>query len=177
MAERIKMPQLGESVAEGTIGKWLKRPGDRVERDELLVEVITDKVNAEIPSPFAGILEEILAAEGETVPVDAEIAVIGDGSGVKQSPAELGAEAGAATASVEEPAASESFDFPGRAAPLAPAASATPEPPALLDASGQDGPRFYTPVVMRMARENGIDLTQVAGSGLGGRVTKRDLET
>ncbi|HEY5487511.1 MAG TPA: biotin/lipoyl-containing protein, partial [Candidatus Limnocylindrales bacterium] len=65
---KVTMPQLGESVAEGTIGKWLKQPGDRVERDEPLLEVITDKVNAEVPSPFAGILTEILVAEGQTVP-------------------------------------------------------------------------------------------------------------
>src|SRR5688572_15719312 len=102
MPESVTMPQLGESVAEGTIGKWLKRPGDRVERDELLVEVITDKVNADVPSTVAGILEQIVAAEGETVPVGAVIAVIGDGSRLAQQPAELGAEAAAATPSVSD---------------------------------------------------------------------------
>src|SRR4051794_2228985 len=76
----ITMPQLGESVAEGTIGKWLKQPGERIERDEPLVEVITDKVTAEIPSPVSGVVEQIVVGEGETVPVGREIAVIGDGA-------------------------------------------------------------------------------------------------
>src|SRR5204863_686596 len=84
MPTTISMPQLGESVAEGTIGKWLKQPGDQVARDEPLVEVMTDKVNAEVPSTHAGVLEQILVAEGDTVPVGAEIAVIGDGSGVQR---------------------------------------------------------------------------------------------
>src|SRR4029079_8287722 len=97
MAGSVTMPQLGESVAEGTIGKWLKRPGDRVERDEPLVEVITDKVNADVPSTVAGILEEIVAVEGQTVPVGAVIAKIGDGSRVAEMPAELGAESAAAS--------------------------------------------------------------------------------
>src|SRR3954462_7695478 len=106
MSESIKMPQLGESVAEGTMGKWLKRPGDRVERDEPLVEVMTDKVNADIPSSAAGILERILAPEGTVVAVNQEIAIIGDGSNVVGLDEELGAEAGAATPSaLESPAA------------------------------------------------------------------------
>src|SRR5919107_3333601 len=82
----ITMPQLGESVAEGTIGKWLKSPGERVERDEPIVEVITDKVNAEIPSRVAGVLERIVVPEGQTVSVGAEIAVIGDGSAATSQP-------------------------------------------------------------------------------------------
>ncbi|MDP8922494.1 MAG: 2-oxo acid dehydrogenase subunit E2 [Chloroflexota bacterium] len=98
MTTSISMPQLGESVAEGTIGRWLKAPGERVERDEPIVEVITDKVNAEIPSPVAGVLERIVVPEGETVSVGAEIAVIGDGSAAAGEPAEsapTGAGAGA----------------------------------------------------------------------------------
>src|SRR5919107_647701 len=94
----ITMPQLGESVAEGTIGKWLKSPGERVERDEPIVEVITDKVNAEIPSPVAGVLERIVVPEGQTVSVGAEIAVIGDGSAAANGPAQGGSTAAGAGA-------------------------------------------------------------------------------
>src|ERR671915_214962 len=82
MATTVSMPQLGESVAEGTIGRLLKAPGDRVERDEAIVEVMTDKVNAEIPSPVAGIVEQIVVREGDVVPVGAALLVIGDGSGL-----------------------------------------------------------------------------------------------
>src|SRR5436190_17645424 len=146
MAESIKMPQLGESVAEGTIGNWLKRPGDRVERDEPLVEVMTDKVNADIPSSAAGILERILAPEGTVVAVNQEIAIIGDGSNVVGLDEELGAEAGAATPSaLDSPAAQEPVDVAGAAGGTPSAAESTA---GLLDTATHEGPRFYTPVVM-----------------------------
>ena len=99
MSTTISMPQLGESVAEGTIGRWLKAPGDRVERDEPLLEVITDKVNAEIPSPVAGVVERIVVQEGETVPVGAELVVISDPSEVAE---QVSAEATASTAGLAE---------------------------------------------------------------------------
>src|SRR5262249_58346779 len=86
MATVVKMPQLGESVAEGTIGRWLKQPGDRVERDEPLVEIQTDKVNAEVPSPVAGFLQQILLPEGTTAAVKSDMAVIGDEPGDQQAP-------------------------------------------------------------------------------------------
>src|SRR5436190_23058480 len=88
MATTVSMPPLGESVAEGTIGRLLKAPGDRVERDEPIVEVITDKVNAEIPSPVAGVVEQIVVQEGDVIPVGSAILVIGDGSGLAAQPAE-----------------------------------------------------------------------------------------
>ncbi|MFL5723794.1 MAG: biotin/lipoyl-containing protein, partial [Chloroflexota bacterium] len=109
---KVTMPQLGESVAEGTIGKWLKQPGDHVAKYEPLVEVVTDKVNAEVPSPFEGVLREILAEEGSVVPNNAEIAVI--------ETSDDGAGSAAATAPAEPVAASE--------APAPPTASATPTP-------------------------------------------------
>src|SRR2546426_11206237 len=121
------MPQLGESVAEGTIGKWLKQPGDTVEKYEPLVEVITDKVNAEVPSPFAGILREILVEEGATVPNNAEIAVIEtaeDGAQAAASPQPAPSQAKTA------PAPSEAQAAPAAAPASSPAASpAAPEPP------------------------------------------------
>lgn len=160
MATSIRMPQLGESVAEGTIGKWLKQPGDRVERDEPIVEVITDKVNAEIPSPVAGVIERIVVAEGTTVKVGQEIAVIGAG------------EAGQPSAAPAEAAGSAQAGAPIAEATRAGAPSPTPTPPPSVDG----GRRFYTPVVMRMAAEHGIDLEQVPGTGAGGRVTRKDLE-
>src|SRR4051794_33755367 len=141
MAESIKMPQLGESVAEGTIGKWLKRPGDRVERDEPLVEVMTDKVNADIPSTAAGILERILAPEGTVVAVNQEIAIIGDGSNVVGLDEELGAEAGAATPSaLQSPAAQAPVAASGAAGGAAAAPQSNPRPPGHAP---HEGPRVH----------------------------------
>src|SRR3954447_726149 len=109
MATTVSMPQLGESIAEGTIGKLLKAPGDRVERDEAIVEVMTDKVNAEIPSPVAGIVEQIVVKEGDVVPIGAALVVIGDGSGIAaQSDGGSGASDGAAPAAPASPAPSTS---------------------------------------------------------------------
>ena len=117
---KVTMPQLGESVAEGTIGKWLKQPGDHVDKYEPLVEVITDKVNAEVPSPFEGVLREILAEEGATVPNNAEIAVIetsdeGGDAAASASPAPAAADA-PKTESAPEPAAPSPVDEPAPAA-------------------------------------------------------------
>lgn len=156
MARRITMPQLGESVAEGTVGRWLKAPGDRIERDEPLVEVVTDKVTAEVPSPVAGVLRSITISEGTTVKVGEEIGVV-DEVGTGEPVAPTG----------EEPRA------PSGGTPA-------PEPPRLRDVlaetpSDDGAARPTSPAVRRLAQEYKVDLSKVAGSGLGGRVTKEDV--
>jgi len=159
---QIKMPQLGESVTEGTVDKWLKQEGDFVKRDEPLVEVITDKVNAEIPSPFEGKLVKIAATEGEVVRVGAVIAQIEvEGAGTPI--------ATAAPAKAAEPAPAPA---PSRVTtPAAPPASAPAPAPA---AAGDDHPRL-SPAVRKLAAEHGIDATSLRGSGMGGRVTREDV--
>jgi 2-oxoisovalerate dehydrogenase E2 component (dihydrolipoyl transacylase) len=158
---QIKMPQLGESVTEGTVDKWLKHEGDFVKRDEPLVEVVTDKVNAEIPSPFEGKLVKISAAEGETVRVGAvigQIEVAGAGT-----PAAGSGEPVAAPAEVAPEPAGE------RAPAPAPAAAAT-------IADGGNGERArLSPAVRKLAAEHGIDAAALRGSGMGGRVTRDDV--
>ena len=197
---KVQMPQLGESVAEGTIGKWLKKPGDHVDKYEPIVEVITDKVNAEVPSPFAGTLTEILVQEGETVPNNTDIAVI-DGvaeapSAAEQAPAPQAAPAAAAqaaapaapvaaapAASAAEPAGSYGAGFgPGGSdeRPAAVSATAAVAAPTITSGNGNgNGASTYsgptTPAVRRLAREHGVDLALIAGSGHGGRVTREDL--
>jgi 2-oxoglutarate dehydrogenase E2 component (dihydrolipoamide succinyltransferase) len=151
MADVI-MPQMGESIVEGTLTKWLKKLGDRVERDEPLFEISTDKVDTEIPSPAAGTLTEILVAEGAVVAINTVVARIGDGAAVA-APAPAPA---VAAVVVEAPAAPE------------PAAAAAVE-------AEVAGP--VSPLVRRMARENDIDLAKVSGTGAGGRITKQDIES
>ncbi len=154
MPTNVIMPQMGESVAEGTITKWYKKVGDHVERDEVLFEISTDKVDAEIPSPAAGVLAKILVSENQTVPVNAVVAVIdGEGAG-----AEAVAEREAPAAAPAAPGA----PTPGKAAPVA--------IPALADKKVRS-----SPLVRRIAREHRVDLAQVPGTGLGGRVSKRDI--
>jgi len=155
----IVVPQLGESIAEGTISKWLKQEGDPVRRDEPVVEIMTDKITVEVPSPSEGTLARITVAEGETVPVGVEIAVI-----VK--PGEAGGESAGGGASALPPAATAA------AAP----APVTPAPaPASLRAGAGEAPGFLSPVVRRLAREHDVDLSQVRGTGRGGRVTREDM--
>ena len=173
---KVTMPQLGESVAEGTIGKWLKQPGDHVAKYEPLLEVITDKVNAEVPSPFEGVLKEILAEEGATVPNDAEIAIIdtGDESDAPAAtgpvttstptPAAAAPQAEAALAPVEAPVQAPAPAV--AAAPLAPAAS--------LAATGDPDARM-TPAVRRLLREHGLSPEQIKGTGGGNRITRDDV--
>jgi 2-oxoisovalerate dehydrogenase E2 component (dihydrolipoyl transacylase) len=179
---KVTMPQLGESVAEGTIGKWLKQPGDHVDKYEPLLEVITDKVNAEVPSPFAGILKEILVQEGETVPNEAEIAIIDTGdeaSGATMVPAPAASAAPSKPSFVpaDGPAGS---DERGAAAAAASAPVATPAPaaaalaPAALAATGDPDARM-TPAVRRLLREHGLSPEQVPGTGGGGRITRDDV--
>ena len=170
----VTMPQLGESVAEGTIGKWLKKVGDHVDKFEPIVEVITDKVNAEVPSPVEGTLTEILAPEGQTVPTDAPIAVIGEASAVAAAtPAPAPAAPPAAPAPAAAPAAA-----PAPAAVAAPAAAPVPAPVAAPAPAANPDHGFQgrmTPAVRRLAREHGVNLAAVTGTGIGGRVTREDV--
>jgi pyruvate dehydrogenase E2 component (dihydrolipoamide acetyltransferase) len=169
MATDVVMPQMGESIFEGTITKWLKKPGDKVERDEPLFEISTDKVDAEIPSPSAGVLKEIKVNEGQTVPIQTVVAVIdGAGSAVAAAPAPAPAKAAAPPA----PAAAA----PAPAPPPRPAAAAAPSAPAAVPPRS-GGERIHSsPLVRRMAAEHGIDLTTVPGTGAGGRISKQDIE-
>lgn len=162
----ITMPQLGESVVEGTVGKWLKAPGDRVERFEPLVEVITDKVNTEIPSEYSGIVVELLVAEGETVAVGTPLAVI--------ETVDAGAEEAPAPPPSHAPApAAEAF---GSAIATEPSRAATAAELARAAVAAGELPRgVYSPLVRRLAREYGVDLRQIRGTGAGGRVTKADV--
>jgi pyruvate dehydrogenase E2 component (dihydrolipoamide acetyltransferase) len=177
----VEMPQMGESIVEGTLTKWLKKPGDKVERDEPLFEISTDKVDTEIPSPVAGTLAEILVEEGKTVGINTVVGRISDGAASSPSPA------ASAPASAAAPAA---------AAPSAPAPQATvaqSDGASHVDAAPQASPAPMSaqdtgtvveetagplsPLVRKMARENNIDLSRVKGTGVGGRITKQDLES
>jgi pyruvate dehydrogenase E2 component (dihydrolipoamide acetyltransferase) len=170
MAVDVVMPQMGESIFEGTITKWLKKAGDKIERDEPLFEISTDKVDAEIPSPSAGVLKEIKVNEGQTVPIQTIVAVIdADGSGAASSaPAAAPAKPEAAKAAPPAPATAK----PSSSAPTAVAVPATPPAPA-ASASGERV--RSSPLVRKIARENNIDVSQVPGTGAGGRVSKQDI--
>ncbi|HEY3956559.1 MAG TPA: 2-oxoglutarate dehydrogenase, E2 component, dihydrolipoamide succinyltransferase [Streptosporangiaceae bacterium] len=243
MAVSVSMPQLGESVSEGTVTRWLKKEGERVERDEPLLEISTDKVDTEIPSPAAGILRSIAVAEDETVAVGAELATIDEGDGAGQAtaqpapaqaapaqqapaqqapaPADAAAPAGAVPAqpagppaqapaaqappaqappappappqraapapyqATSQPAPAQpsappapyqsSAPPPPPAAPAAPAAPASQQPAADGAAAvGPDGP-YVTPLVRKLASEHGVDLAEVSGTGVGGRIRKQDV--
>jgi len=159
----VIMPQMGESIAEGTITRWIKKVGEVVQRDEPLFEISTDKVDAEIPSPSAGTLLEIRNREGETVPVSQVVGVI---------------ETDAAAAAKAPPAAEESKPAAAAPAPAPPAVPAAAAPPPAVrpaaPAPDQASP-FLSPVVRRIAQEQGIDATRIPGTGAGGRVTKKDI--
>jgi len=166
MPTNVIMPQMGESVAEGTITKWLRKAGEHVGRDEPLFEISTDKVDAEIPSPAAGILSQILVKENETVAVNTVVAVIdGEGAAVAAPAAEAGAEVAAPPA-------------PAAALPPAPAPAAAASVPTA--AGGPTAPTApaaarSSPLVRRIAHDYHVDLTQVRGTGLGGRISKKDI--
>ena len=154
MSTPVVMPQMGESIAEGTIVRWIKKVGEAVDRDEPLFEISTDKVDAEIPSPAAGVLLEIVVKEGETVPIHSVVATIGV-AGEK-------ATASAAVGQPETPAAAET-------PPPAP-------PTAVADPLAEDGRgQRSSPLVRRIAKEHGVDIGGITGSGAGGRVTKHDI--
>ena len=172
MAVDVMMPQMGESIFEGTITKWLKKPGDKIERDEPLFEISTDKVDAEIPAPAAGVLKEIKVTEGQTVPIQTIVAVI-DATGAGAAPP-APAPTAAAPAKQETPKRAT-------AAPTAPPPAAKPTPapavaaPIATERPGNGDKIRSSPLVRRIARENSIDLTQVPGTGTGGRVSKHDI--
>jgi 2-oxoglutarate dehydrogenase E2 component (dihydrolipoamide succinyltransferase) len=161
----VVMPQMGESIFEGTITKWLKKVGDKVQRDEPLFEISTDKVDAEIPAPAAGVLKEIKVKEGTTVQVNSVVAVIGG----------AGAPAQAAPA---KPAAAPAQPAPAQQQAQPQATQAHPQPELVPSSDrAQDGERVRSsPLVRRMARENNVDLNQVPGTGLGGRISKNDIQ-
>ena len=158
----VIMPQMGESIVEGTVTKWFKRVGERVERDEPLFEISTDKVDTEIPSPSAGVLAEILVGEGKTVPVNTVVAKIEDG----------------ARAAAVPPAVAETAPPP--AAPPPPPRPSPPSRGALrareeaVVESMQEIPT--SPLVRRLAKEHNLDLRLIKGAGQGGRITKQDVE-
>jgi len=169
----VVMPQMGVSVSEGTITKWLKQPGEAIARDEALLEISTDKVDTEIPSPGEGIVAEILVAEGETVEVGTVLAVIAPaGSGVAEPAAAF--ETSAPEPEPEPETKPEPY-VPEPAPVAAPAAAAPPPGPAPQVASSGNGRTFVSPVVARIASEHGIDPNAVTGTGTGGRVTKKDI--
>ncbi len=159
MSTEVVMPQMGESIFEGTITKWLKKTGDKVQRDEPLFEISTDKVDAEIPAPASGVLQEIKVGEGSTVQVNTVVGVIGDGNGA-------------------------SAPAPAKAVAPPPAAPAPPKkelqaPPAVAPAPSaqaeDDSDVRSSPLVRKLAREHNVDLGQIQGTGTGGRVTKQDV--
>jgi pyruvate dehydrogenase E2 component (dihydrolipoamide acetyltransferase) len=174
MATDVIMPQMGESIFEGTITKWLKKPGDKIERDEPLFEISTDKVDAEIPSPSAGILKEIKVNEGQTVPIQTVVAVIDAAGSAAAAPASVAPKQEAAKPSAAPAPAAPAAAKPA-AAPPPPAqkAGTAPAPAAPVTASG-DKVRS-SPLVRKIARENNIDVAQVPGTGAGGRVSKSDI--
>ena len=197
MAHDVVMPQMGESIAEGTVSKWLKKVGDTVERDEPLLEISTDKVDAEIPSPAAGVLTEILVKEGDTVPVNAVVARIaaeGESSAPAPEAAAASAPAAAAAPAASAPAA-EAFPT---AVNSQITDAVTPEPPPQTDAGPADEPKprneptrpesdeniaslderrrtKSSPLVRKIAAENNVDISQIEGTGISGRVTKNDI--
>jgi pyruvate dehydrogenase E2 component (dihydrolipoamide acetyltransferase) len=173
----VVMPQMGESIVEGTLTKWLKKPGDKIERDEPLFEISTDKVDTEIPSPAAGTLGELLVQEGQTVQVNAVVARIdegGNGAGPATPAAQPAAAAPAPPPAV--PQAPQAAPAPVAAAPKPAPAPPAPTPPAPAVEESKESTGLLSPLVRKMARENNINLAKVSGSGAGGRITKEDLE-
>src|SRR6476659_3420571 len=172
----VVMPQMGVSVSEGTVTKWLKQEGEEVAADESLLEISTDKVDTEVPSPASGTLTQILVQEGETVEVGTKLAVIG-GDGAAAAPKEDVPEPATAQAAAESAAVSDAPATPPSADTVkevtsAPAgASETSEE----SASSTNGKTFVSPVVAKIASEHGVDPSQVQGTGRGGRVTKKDI--
>ena len=164
----VVMPQMGESIVEGTLTRWLKKPGEHVERDEPLFEISTDKVDTEIPSPASGVLAEVLVEEGKTVAINTVVARIGDGAAATAAPAAPAVEPAPAPVPAPVPAAAAATAPP----PTPPAPPAAP--PVEEEAPEPAGP--LSPLVRRLAREHNVDLSQVKGTGAGGRITKQDVE-
>lgn len=182
MSESVKMPALGESVTEGTVSSWLKAVGDTVEVDEPLLEVATDKVDTEVPSPVSGTVLEILVAEDETAEVGTVLAVIGDPAeaGGSSQPSAPEQEPAAPTPEPGTSAGSQAQEAPQEASALGPAApetSASQQEEAVSEAPTAAAPAAYvTPIVRKLARDRGVDLATVTGTGVGGRIRKQDVE-
>jgi 2-oxoglutarate dehydrogenase E2 component (dihydrolipoamide succinyltransferase) len=174
MPTPVVMPQMGESIAEGTIVRWIKQVGDQVERDEPLFEISTDKVDAEIPSPAAGVLTDIKVREGETVGVNTVVATIGQaGEEVHRADsAQTGAVAGGSAVTAGGPGARQQPD--GQSTPAPTPADKTVSAIKAEEPSG-NGRRKSSPLVRRIAKEHNVDIAQITGSGLAGRVTKNDI--
>ena len=170
MSESVKMPALGESVTEGTVSSWLKAVGDTVEADEPLLEVATDKVDTEVPSPASGVLLEIRVPEDETVEVGTVLAIIGDPSEAGSAPAPA---APAPQAAPEPPAPTPA---PAAEAPTPAAPAATEAPAAAAPVSSGASGSYVTPIVRKLAKDKGVDLSTVTGTGVGGRIRKQDVE-
>jgi pyruvate dehydrogenase E2 component (dihydrolipoyllysine-residue acetyltransferase) len=175
------MPQLGETVTEGTITRWMKNVGDAVERDEPLFEISTDKVDSEVPSPAAGVLTEILVPEGETVEVGVKLAVIGDSAGAAAAASPEAPAAPAAEAVPPPPPVAPAAETPPTAPPqvAAPAPAPAPAPsPASASVPEGDGAsgeaRLLSPIVRRILAEHGVSESEVTGTGAGGRITRED---
>ena len=162
MPTDVVMPQMGESIFEGTITKWLKKTGDKVQRDEPLFEISTDKVNAEIPAPASGVLQEIKVSEGNTVQVNTVVGVIGDGSGASAAPAKAAPPTSAPAPAAVAPASAK------KEAPAPPPAASAPD-------DEEDSDVRSSPLVRKLAREHNVDLAKLSGTGTGGRVTKQDV--
>jgi pyruvate dehydrogenase E2 component (dihydrolipoamide acetyltransferase) len=173
MPTDIIMPQMGESIVEGTITKWLKKPGDKVQRDEPLFEISTDKVDAEIPAPASGVLQEIKIGEGTTVGVNTVVGTIAvDGESAappKQAPAKVAATPAPQSASAQPAATAK--EEKRAAPPPQPVSTPTAPPPA----EEEEEEARSSPLVRKIAREHGINLSQISGTGLGGRITKQDI--
>ncbi len=170
MPTPIKMPRLGESVAEGTIGNWLKKEGDQVEKDESLAEIITDKINAELPSPVAGRLAKILVKVDETVPVGTDIALIEESAAIPASqPAKAAPAPGAVP--IKSPARASVAVMDNKSASSADGSRATVP----ASRTTEEERQRISPLARRLAREHGIDLNAIAGTGIGGRVRKEDI--
>ena len=168
MATDIVMPQMGESIVEGTITKWLKKPGDKIQRDEPLFEISTDKVDAEIPAPASGVLQEIKVTEGTTVQVNTVVGTIssdGEGAAAKPAAPEKKAAPASPAPKVQTPAP----------APQANGATAAAPPTTTSPKHDEDEHARSSPLVRKIAREHNVDLSQVEGTGLGGRITKQDI--
>ena len=183
MAIDVVMPQMGESIAEGTVSRWIKKLGDKVERDEPLLEISTDKVDAEIPSPAAGTITEILVQEGQTVPVNSVVArIAGEGQATAAAPAPAPAAAppprgdeGVAAPQSTPPAQQPSNQATEQPSPTTAQPTATAQPDNEV-ASLEDRRRTKSsPLVRKIARENNVDITQLQGTGVSGRVTKNDI--
>lgn len=191
----VVLPALGESVTEGTVTRWLKKVGDTVAVDEPLVEVSTDKVDTEIPSPVAGVLQEIRVQEDETVAVGAVLAIVGDGAAAPAAPAAPAATEAASAPVASAPVVAEPAVAPVPpvvapvATPVAPAAPVAPPAPAVstpaqaapvahnveLPVASEDDPNYVTPIVRKLANDLGVNLSSIRGTGVGGRIRKEDI--